>query len=88
VPVLAELLDAVLGVDTHRDTHHAEIALPSGAAIATCSISNDSTGYAQLLSWALEHAPGPRLVISIEGSPRMSRVPWNFGGGPVIIRRR
>ena len=20
--------------------------------------------------------------------PRMSRVPWNFGGGPMIIRRR
>jgi Mg2+ and Co2+ transporter CorA len=21
-------------------------------------------------------------------TPRMSRVPWNFGGGPMIIRRR
>jgi transposase len=68
VPMLAELIDAVIGVDTHRDTHHAEIALPSGAAIATCSISNDSTGYAQLLAWCFEHAPGPRLVISIEGT--------------------
>jgi transposase len=66
--MLADLIDAVIGVDTHRDTHHAEIALPTGAAIITCSISNDSAGYAQLLAWALEHAPGPRLVISIEGT--------------------
>ena len=68
MPMLADLVDAVIGVDTHRDTHHAEIAHPSGAAITTCSIPNDSTGYTQLLSWAFEHAPGPRLVISIEGT--------------------
>src|ERR671916_316813 len=66
--MLAELIDAVIGVDTHRDTHHAEIAYPTGAAIATNSISNDSAGYAQLLAWILEHAPGPRLVICIEGT--------------------
>jgi transposase len=66
--MLAEVLDAVVGVDTHRDTHHVEIALPSGAPIATCSISNDSTGYAQLVAWIVDHAPGPRLVVSIEGT--------------------
>jgi transposase len=68
VPNLADLIDAVIGVDTHRDTHHAELALPTGAAIATCSISNDSAGYAQLLAWIADHAPGPRMVISIEGT--------------------
>jgi hypothetical protein len=26
--MLAELVDAVVGVDTHRDTHQVEIALP------------------------------------------------------------
>ena len=66
--MLAELIDAVIGVDTHRDTHHAELALPTGAAIAICSISNGNAGYAQLLAWAVEHAPGPRLVMSIEGT--------------------
>jgi transposase len=25
-------------------------------------------GYAQLVAWAFEHTPGPRLVISIEGT--------------------
>lgn len=66
--MLAECVDAVVGVDTHRDTHEVEIAHPTGAPIATCSISNDSTGYAELLAWIAEHAPGPRLAVSIEGT--------------------
>ena len=68
MPMLAELVDAVVGIDTHRDTHEAEIAHPTGMPIATCQVSNDSTGYAQLLAWIVDHAPGPRLVMSIEGS--------------------
>ena len=68
MPMLAELVDAVVGVDTHRDTHQVEIALPTAAPIATCQISNDSAGYAALLAWIAEHTPGPRLVVSIEGT--------------------
>lgn len=68
MPILAEHVDAVVGVDTHRDTHDVEIAHPSGAPIATCRIDNDTSGYAQLLAWILDHAPGPRLVVSIEGT--------------------
>jgi transposase len=68
VPMLADVVDAVIGVDTHRDTHEVEIALPTGAPIATCSISNDSTGYAELLAWIVDHAPGPRLIVAIEGT--------------------
>jgi transposase len=66
--MLAEVVDAVVGVDTHRDTHEVEIASPNGVPIARCSIRNDSTGYAQLLAWIVDHAPGPRLAASIEGS--------------------
>ncbi len=68
MPMLAELVDAVIGVDTHRDTHEVEIAFPTGSPIASCSISNTSAGYAHLLTWIGEHAPGPRLVVSIEGT--------------------
>ena len=68
MPMLADVIDAVIGVDTHRDTHHAEIAYPSGAVIATCSVASTSAGCAQLLSWAREHAPGPRLAACIEGT--------------------
>jgi transposase len=66
--MLAELLDAVVGVDTHRDTHQVEIALPNGVPIASTTISNDATGYAELLAWIVDHAPGPRLAVSIEGT--------------------
>ena len=68
MPMLAECVDAVIGVDTHADTHHAEIAYPTGAVIATCSIRATSAGYAHLLGWAGKHAPGPRLVMSVEGT--------------------
>src|SRR6185369_5368161 len=39
-----------------------------GTPIATCSITNDASGYTQLLAWILEHAPGPRIALSIEGT--------------------
>jgi hypothetical protein len=52
MPMLSETVDAVVGVDTHRDTHEAEIAAPTGAPIAVCSIDNDTTGYAELLAWS------------------------------------
>ncbi len=68
MPSLAEQVDAVIGIDTHRDTHEAEIADATGAAIATIKISNDSAGFATLLTWVAEHAPGPRIAISIEGT--------------------
>src|SRR4029079_6673243 len=35
--------------------------------IAVTTISNDTTGYAELLAWIVDHAPGPRLAVSIEG---------------------
>jgi transposase len=68
VPMLAELIDAVVGVDTHRDTHEVEIALPTGTPIGTRKISNDRAGFAELLAWIVDHAPGPRVVVSIEGT--------------------
>ena len=66
--MLPEVVDAVIGADTHRDTNQVEIAHPSGAVIATRSFANDSAGHAETLAWAFEHAPGPRLVLSIEGT--------------------
>jgi transposase len=66
--MLAEVVDAVVGVDTHRDTHEVEIALPTGTPIAVCQVSNGSAGYAELLAWIVDHAPGPRIVVSIEGT--------------------
>ena len=72
--MLAELVDSVVGVDTHRDTHEVEIALPTGTPIGTRKISNDTAGYAELLAWIVDHTPGPRVVVSIEGTGVTSSV--------------
>jgi Transposase len=66
--MLAEVVDAVIGIDTHRDNHEVEIADLRGTAIATVRIGNDSAGFTELLAAVAELAPGPRLAVSLEGS--------------------
>jgi transposase len=66
--MLAETVDAVIGIDTHRDTHEVEIADPAGRPIAVLRIGNDSAGFARLLAAIAEVAPGPRVAVSIEGT--------------------
>ena len=66
--MLAEVVDAVIGIDTHRDTHEVEIADPAGRPIAAMRIGNDSAGFAQLMAAIATVVAGPRVVVSIEGS--------------------
>jgi transposase len=66
--MLAEVVDAVIGIDTHRDTHEVEIADPAGRPVATMRIGNDSGGFAQLLATIAEVVPGPRIAVCIEGT--------------------
>ena len=56
--MLAEVVDAVIGIGTHRDSHEVEIADPTGKPVATMRIGNDSAGFAQLLAAITEMAPG------------------------------
>ena len=83
MPMLAECIDAVIGVDTHRDSHHAEIAHPTGAPIAQCSIPNTSSGFTELVGWIAEHTPGPRVVVAVEGTrsygAALTRAPTEAG---------
>jgi transposase len=65
---VAEVVDAVIGGDTHSEFHQLEIATPTGAPIATITIDNDESGFAQAIDWISEHAPGPRLVVGLEGT--------------------
>ena len=67
--MLAEVVDAVIGTGPHRDSHEAVIADVVGRPIATMRISNDSAGFAQLLAAIAEVAPGPRVAVSVEGTP-------------------
>ena len=65
--MLAEVVDAVIGIDTHRDTHEVEIADPAGKPIAALQIANDSGGFARLLAAIAKvapmHCPSPERAL-------------------------
>lgn len=69
MPMLAELVELVIGVDTHADTHTAAlVAVDTRALLATITVPADADGYNQLVElaethgglrgWAIEGAGG------------------------------
>ena len=56
--MLADIVDGIIGVETHRDFHQVEIAYQSGAMIAIRSFSNDSVGYAETRPGSSSMRPG------------------------------
>jgi transposase len=68
MPTVADVVDAVIGVDTHADTLAAALASPTGAVLAQCEVPATAAGIGELIGWALDQAPGPRLVFAIEGT--------------------
>ena len=66
--MLADRLDYVIGVDTHRDRHAlAVIRGRDGARLVEGETGADEAGYAQALALAREHAPG-RRAWALEGT--------------------
>lgn len=65
---VAEVVDAVIGADTHSDTHALELTSPIGAVIAQIEIANTADGYAQAITWLGQHTPGPRIMTGLEGT--------------------
>ena len=66
--MLADQVDHVIGVDTHRDEHVlAVVAAPTGAVVAQRSVAATSRGYAQAFRFVAEHAPAAR-VWAVEGA--------------------
>lgn len=67
MPMLAELVEVVIGVDTHTDTHTAAVLdARSGAVLARATVTADLDGYGELLALAECH-PGLRAW-AMEGS--------------------
>jgi transposase len=65
--MLAELVELVIGVDTHADTHTAAlVATSNGALLDTVTVSTDPDGYAQLVALADRH--GGLRAWAIEGA--------------------
>jgi len=66
--MLADELDYVIGVDTHRDSHSlALVSSPAGARLGETQLQAGEEGYVAALSFACEHAPG-RRAWAIEGT--------------------
>ena len=66
--MLADQVDYVVGVDTHRDEHVLAVVVAStGAVVAQRSVATTSRGYGQALRFAAEHAAG-RRVWAVEGA--------------------
>jgi len=70
---LAEQIDFVVGVDTHKHTHTAAVVTPTGGVVAQLTVAADAGGYARSVAFARERAPGRRLW-AIEGT-------GSFGAG-------
>jgi transposase len=65
--MLADRVDAVIGVDTHKHTHTAAVVTPTGGLIANVTRPTDGQGIADILAFAHDRAPG-RRVWAIEGT--------------------
>jgi transposase len=73
VGMLAELVDHVIGVDTHRDSHTAAVLDTNGRVLEELTVPADAFGYRKLLRFGAAHAPA-RRAWAIEGT-------GSFGAG-------
>jgi transposase len=71
--MLAESVDGVIGVDTHRDTLTAAAVTHLGGVLAQTSVNADAAGYQRLLDFAVLRLPGRRCW-AVEGA-------GSFGAG-------
>jgi transposase len=66
--MVADQVDYVVGVDTHRDEHVlAVVAAPTGAVVAQRSVRATARGYAEAVRFAAKYAPSAR-VWAVEGA--------------------
>src|SRR5262245_59781385 len=64
---LAEVVDVVIGVDTHKHTHTAAVVKAgTGGQLAELTVGTDPDGYQALVDLAERH--GGRRVWAIEGT--------------------
>lgn len=64
--MLAERIDVVIGVDTHKHTHTAAAVSPTGTVVDSLTVSADRAGYRQLAAFGVCY--GGRRLWAIEGT--------------------
>jgi transposase len=84
VSIVAERVDVVIGVDTHKHTHVAALTLPNGAIHQILKVTADPDGYTIALNAAIEI--GARRMWSIEGCGSWGRglTRWLFEHGEQV----
>jgi transposase len=65
--MLADMVDHIIGVDTHKDSHTIAVVSPAGAVIASRRVPATPVGYLSGYRFAVQHAPS-RRVWAIEGT--------------------
>jgi transposase len=65
--MLADRVDGVIGVDTHRDTLTAAAVTAVGGLLGQVAVAADAAGYQRLLAFARAHVPG-RRCLAVEGA--------------------
>jgi transposase len=65
--MLADRVDGVIGVDTHRDTLAAAAVTAVGGLLGQLVVTADAAGYQRLLGFARAHVPG-RRCFAVEGA--------------------
>lgn len=68
MPIVADIADMVVGIDTHRDVHQVEIVTPAGTPIVAQAVSNTDAGFARVVELIAAYAPGPTVYVGIEGA--------------------
>jgi transposase len=74
---LADQLDGVIGVDTHRDTLTAAAVTAVGGLLGQLVVTADAAGYQRLLAFARAQVAG-RRCFAVEG-------PGSYGAGLVRV---
>lgn len=65
--MLADSIDLVIGVDTHKETHTAALVSPTGAVLGTLTASTDRAGLGRLLAFGRSRSADRRLWV-LEGT--------------------
>ncbi|MGY4967531.1 hypothetical protein [Streptomyces sp. 900105245] len=84
--ILAEQVDGVIGVDTHRDTLAAAAVSPIGAVLKSTDAPANARGYRRLLEFARQHIPGRRCwAVEGIGSYGAGLAAFLRGPGPLLL---
>jgi transposase len=59
--MLADKVDFVIGVDTHRDSHTAAVDTAAGGLVERLTVATDAFGFRKLHAFAGAHATGRRV---------------------------